>query len=85
MQACKNEAWGALGVIEVNIGEGELELTCGTMALVRMLISCSNLSKREDWEVAFAPNWLSKLSDLVSMREFFSFVAVSSAVSDLFD
>ena len=72
-------------MIEVNIGEVELEITCGTMALGRILISCSNLSKRADWEVAFAPNWLSKLSDLVSMREIFSFVAMSSVVRDLFD
>jgi hypothetical protein len=36
-------------MIEVSIGEGELELTCATMALVRMLISYSNLSKRADW------------------------------------
>ena len=72
-------------MIAVSIGEGKLGVTCGMMALVRELMSCSNLSKRADWEEAFAPSWLSKLSNLVSMREIFSFVAASSAVRELID
>jgi hypothetical protein len=72
-------------VFEISIVEVELGEFCGTMALVRVLISCSNLSKRADWDDAFAPTWLSKLSNLVSMWEIFSLVAASSAVRFLID
>lgn len=52
-------------MFEISIVEVELGEFCGMMALVRVLISCSYLSKRADWEDAFALSWLSKLSNLV--------------------